>query len=166
MLTFPVKFQQRSLNLSGSLALPGSTKQSVLRGHAGVCTQRSSDSGGTNTTHSVLTFPTASPPTTDRITPDTLITSVWKQGRCSLNKHAGHMPESQGLKKSCTAAKNTHSSTICTTKAGQHPGLLFHTHLGDLVLIYLRGPEGGSSTLPYDCASALGPTQLYLGDNH
>lgn len=40
------------------------------------------DSEGTSVTHSVVTFPTASPPTTDRITPDTLITSVWKQGRC------------------------------------------------------------------------------------
>lgn len=84
----------------------------------------------------------------------------------SLSKHAGHMPESQGLKKSRTAAENTHSSTICTTNARQQPGFLFHTPLGNLVLISLRGPEGGGSTLPYDCASALSPTQLYLGDNH
>lgn len=84
----------------------------------------------------------------------------------SLNKHAGHMSESQGLKKSRTAAENTYSSTIRTTNSGQQPGLLLHTPLGDLVLISLRGAEGEGSTLPYDCASALSPTQLYLGDNH
>lgn len=39
--------------------------------------------------------------------------------------------------------------------------------LGELsAVVSLEGSERGSSTLPYDYAPALGPAQLYLGDNY
>lgn len=166
MSTFPVKFQPRSLNPSGSLALPRSTKQSVLRGHHG-CAPKESQTQE-EPIHSFCSYlsHSQSPYHRQNHTGHLDHQRLETRKMQSLSKHAGHMPESQGLKKSRTAAENTHSSTICTTNAGQQPGLLFHTPLGDLVLISLRGPEGGGSTLPYDCASALSPTQLYLGDNH
>lgn len=68
-------------------------------GGRGGCAQRGSRTTNPPQRHGTpgrpgraLTFPTASPPATDRITPDTLITRVWNTKEDAPRRTEGHVP--------------------------------------------------------------------------
>lgn len=96
MLTSPGKSPQRSRTQSGSLALPRSTVHSV-QGHPWA-SMTYGDRTQAGTAPHIVTFPTARPPTTARITPDTLITNVWNTHENTASKPRAERPapEQQG----------------------------------------------------------------------